>query len=172
MRPGHLFIVGFMGAGKSTVARMVAEQIGLPCIDLDAEIERHEGMPVTRIFESVGEDGFRARESEALRALESAPRSVVACGGGIVIRPDNRVVLKRLGTVVYLQVTAAEALARVGDVSTRPLLSGPSGMLAATSLLTAREGLYRSVADIEVDTVGRGPDEVASLVVERVRGAK
>lgn len=170
MNPGHLFIVGFMGAGKSTVARLMAERIGLDCIDLDAEIERREGMPVARIFEAVGEEGFRDMESAVLRGLSTAPRSVVACGGGVVIRPANRVVLRELGNVVYLHVTAAEALARVGDVSTRPLLSGPSGALAATALLTAREGLYRSVSDVEVETMGRSPEEVADAVLDALRG--
>ena len=91
----------------------------------------------------------------------AASAALVACGGGVVVRPENRAELKRLGTVVYLEVSAGEAVARVGDASSRPLLAGASGVLAATSLLQAREGLYRAVADITVSTSGRTPAEVA-----------
>lgn len=171
MRPGHVFMVGFMGAGKSTVARLVAEAMGMPCVDLDSEIEAAAGMPVAQIFAQRGEEAFRLMESDALNALAALPPSVVACGGGIVTRPENRSVLQGLGTVVYLRVTVAEAVARVGDGATRPLLSGPSGTLAATALLQAREGLYRSVADVEVDTAGKTAEEVASIVVRELEVA-
>lgn len=166
----HLFLVGFMGAGKSTVAHMVSEQVGRPCIDLDQLIEHGAGMPVAQIFAEKGEDDFRRRESEALLSLDAAPPSVVACGGGVVVRPENRSALKSMGTVAYLRVTAGEAVARIGDAQSRPLLSGPSGTLAATSLLTARESLYCSVADVVVDTVGKSPEQVAAEVISFLEG--
>lgn len=161
----HLFLVGFMGAGKSTVARLVSQQTERPCIDLDALIEHRAQMPVAEIFTLNGEDDFRFRETDALLSLESEPASVVACGGGVVVRAENRSALKRLGVVVYLRVTAGEAIARIGDAQSRPLLSGPSGTLAATSLLAARESLYCSVADVVVDTVGKSPEQVATEVI-------
>lgn len=164
----HVFLVGFMGAGKSSVARIVAERLGRPFIDLDAEIEHDAGTTIPVIFAEQGEDAFRALETEHLRALEEAPASIVACGGGIVVRPDNRALLGELGEVVYLQVDAAEALARIGDAATRPLLAGQGGPLVATALLQAREVLYRSVADASVQTVGRTPAEVAEDVLEAV----
>lgn len=168
MRAGHLFMVGFMGAGKTTVACLVADALRMPCIDLDSEIEARDGRSVATIFEEEGEEGFRSVERTALLSLMDRTPLVVACGGGVVLRPENRAALKEMGTVVHLQVTAAEALARIGDASTRPLLAGPSGTLAATSLLQAREGLYRSVADIEIDTAGRTAEEVAQLVLDRL----
>lgn len=166
MTPRHIFMIGFMGAGKSTVASLVAEALHMPCIDLDARIERAAGVTVAELFATRGEEAFRDLETDALLALAAEEPAVVACGGGIVLRPENRSALRDMGTVVYLRVDASEALARVGDCSTRPLLSGPSGSLAATSLLKAREGLYRSVADIEVDTLGVSAGEVAALVVD------
>lgn len=162
---GHLFLVGFMGAGKSSVARLVAERLDRPFVDLDAEIERDAETTIPVIFAERGEDAFRDMETAHLAALEEAPASVIACGGGIVVRPENRVLLGRLGTVVYLKVNAAEALARIGDAATRPLLAGAGGPLVATALLQAREALYRSVADTSVETVGRTPDEVADAVI-------
>ncbi len=160
---GHVFLVGFMGAGKSTVGRLLAGMLARPFIDLDVEIEHQVGRSCAQIFADGGEEAFRNLESAALASLADAEPSVVACGGGIVLRDVNRRLLKELGTVVYLEVTAGEALARIGNVEVRPLLadSEPS---ATETLLEARIGLYRTSADISVDTAGREPDDVASYV--------
>jgi shikimate kinase len=161
----HLFLVGFMGAGKSTVGELVAGRLHRPFVDLDALIESEARTSVAEIFATGGEEGFRELESSALLSLESRDPAVVACGGGIVLRAENRAVLKRLGAVVYLKVTAGEAVARIDDASTRPLLAGSGGSLAATTLLAARESLYTSVADLVVDTMGQTPSQVAEDVV-------
>jgi shikimate kinase len=161
----HVFLIGFMGAGKTTVSRLVSEALRRPCIDLDERIESTTGRSVREIFEDVGEEAFRQLESAELASLSDLDSSIVACGGGIVVRDDNRSLLKRMGLVVYLKVSAGETLARVGADGTRPLLSGPGGVIAATRLLEARESLYSAVADVTVDTVGRTPDEVAADVV-------
>lgn len=166
----HLFLVGFMGAGKSSVGRKVAEHLGMRFVDLDERITAESGATVSEIFETGGEEMFRDIERDTLIALQDEPPSVVACGGGVILRNENRRVLKRLGTVVYLKVSAAEALARIGDTSTRPLLSGKGGATAAMALLAARESLYEAVADVVVDTTGRGIDEVAAAVLEEVSG--
>jgi shikimate kinase len=165
----QVFLVGFMGAGKTTVARLVSRQLGRPMVDLDAAIEAVAGRSVREIFEDVGEEAFRELESARLRALSSAEPSVVACGGGIVVRDENRSTLKGMGLVVYLRVSAGETLARVGADGTRPLLAGPGGAIAATRLLEARESLYAAVADVTIDTVGRSVDEVAMDVATAIK---
>ena len=168
MNTAHLFLVGFMGAGKSTVACEVAERTGRVCVDLDREIEDEAQSTVSEIFSAGGELAFRDLESAALERMAERPAAVVACGGGVVLRPENRALLRAMGRVVYLAVTAEEAIARVGDCSTRPLLAGSGGTLAATALLSAREGLYRSVADVVVDTVGKTSAQVADEVIAGV----
>ncbi len=165
----HLLLIGFMGAGKSTVGRLLASHLEVPFVDLDAEIERAAGgRPVSEIFSAEGEAVFRAMESAALAALEGAPASVVACGGGVVLDDENRRVLKSLGTVVYLKVSAAEALARIGDVAGRPLLERGDATAMAATLLTARETLYRSTADLTIDTAGLSAEAVAERVLAAV----
>jgi len=160
----HIFLVGFMGAGKSTVGRLIAEELGLPFVDMDDRIEAREGRSISEIFARDGEAYFRSVESAVLEGLAEDADSVIACGGGVILDDANRAVLKRFGTVVYLRVTAGEALARVSGAATRPLLAGSGGAMAG-SLLQAREALYRTVADITVDTVGRTPRQVADAVL-------
>lgn len=164
----HIYLIGFMGSGKSTAGRLAAERLGMPFIDLDARIEGRAGMTVAEIFDARGEEAFRAVESAVLDSLATEPPSVVACGGGVVLHDENRRVLRESGTVVYLRVGAEEAIARIGDTSGRPLLARRDALTMASTLLAAREALYRAVADIEVDTAGLSAETVAGRVVERV----
>jgi shikimate kinase len=161
----RVFLVGFMGAGKSTVGRMLADRLGKSFVDLDDRIEERAGATISEIFEAQGEEGFRVLESEAVASVAEEDDAVVACGGGAVLSDENRRVMRDLGCVVYLAVTPEIALARVGGAESRPLLAGRSGAVA-TSLLDARKSLYESVADITVDTSGLGADEVATSVLE------
>jgi len=154
-----------MGAGKSRVGSALARRLGVRFIDLDTEIERLAGKTVAQIFAQDGESGFRDIEHRALQSIADAPDSVVACGGGIVLRDENRALLRHLGRVVYLAVSAEEAIARVGDGGGRPLLASDAAGLAP-KILEARLGLYRSVAEITVDTSGRSVDEVLAEVAE------
>jgi len=165
----HVFLVGFMGAGKSTVGTLVAQKMGMPFVDLDRTVESADGRAISRIFAEDGEARFRQLEAAALSSLAEAPSSVVACGGGVVTRDENRGVLRSLGTVVYLRVTVEEMLARVGDDPSRPLLAGGGGVLAATALLDARESLYSAVSDVVIDTVDRTPESVADEIVSFLR---
>lgn len=165
----HLFLTGFMGAGKSTVGRLVAERLDRAFIDLDVLIEGREGMSVSSLFAERGEEGFRAAEHAALESLAGLPAAVVATGGGIVLRGDNRASLRRMGAVVYLSVSPESALARLGDAADRPLLVG-KGVAAAREVLGARLSLYTATADRIVDTEGKDADAVAGEVAAIVAG--
>lgn len=161
----HIYLIGFMGSGKSTVGAALAERLGMPFVDLDRAIEERVGTPVRAIFAEHGEEEFRRLEQLALRALAATPPSVVACGGGIVLSDDNRRMLKESGTVIYLVVTPAEALARIGDTSDRPLLAGDAAAILPR-ILEARLSLYRAAADLMVDTTGRSVAEIVDEVAE------
>ncbi len=166
MRP--LFLIGFMGAGKTTVGRIVADRLGRPFTDLDRWIEESTERSIDELFEQRGEDGFRDIERRALEVSAHLPDAVIACGGGIVTDEDSRRLLEESGDVVYLAVNAEEALARVGGEYTgRPLLSG-ADPVGAAALLQLRELLYEEAADFTVDTVGHGPQSVADRIVEWV----
>jgi shikimate kinase len=166
---GGVYLIGFMGAGKTTVGRLLAERLSRPFADLDDEIVAQQGASVSDIFATRGETGFRDAERAALARL-AATDAVVACGGGVVTDDGSRAVLARAGTVVYLRVSADEALARVGsDTSERPLLRD-ADPAAAASLLASREALYAAAADLSIDTAGLSPDAVADEIAARLEG--
>lgn len=148
-----VFFVGFMGAGKTSVARKLARNAGVAAIDVDTYIERREGKKVTAIFDEVGEEGFRAIETALLRELAAGEPVLVSCGGGVVLCPENRAILKESGFVVYLKVTAAEAASRISDLSTRPLFGD---LEQAQRMIESRLALYEEIADATIDTAGRG----------------
>lgn len=147
-----VYFVGFMGAGKTTVARRLARMCHAASVDVDAYIERREGKRVKEIFAEEGEQRFRDIEHDALVEIGELDPLLVSCGGGIVLRPENREFLKESGFVVYLQVDAAEAAGRISDISTRPLFKD---IEAAEEIRQTRLALYQEVADVLIDTSGK-----------------
>jgi shikimate kinase len=145
----HIIFVGFMGSGKSTVARCLADKLGMASLDVDACIQLASGKSVVQIFEEEGEAGFRRRETAFLASMFDRERAILSCGGGVVLAKENRQLLRQLGWVIYLKVSADVALARIGDTTSRPLLANKN---AAQALLTRRETWYEEVADEVVDT--------------------
>lgn len=159
-----VFLVGFMGAGKTSVARKLARMAGVASVDMDTYIERCEHKRVKDIFSEVGEEGFRAIETQTLYELGmKKDPMVVSCGGGVVLRPENRKALSELGLVVYLSVTAVEAASRISDVSSRPLFGD---LQNAQRVINERLPLYEEVADATIDTVGRGSSSIAHEVFD------
>ena len=161
-----------MGAGKSSVARRLAEITGRRAEDTDAMVRREQrGRPIADIFACDGEAFFREREATALASLAERPAGlVVATGGGIVLRAENRRWLRALGCVVFLFADEETLFARVSRNDRRPLLQTEDPRATLAALLRAREGFYQECAHFAVDTSDRTHAEVAAEVLERARG--
>jgi thiamine-phosphate diphosphorylase len=157
---GRVYLVGFMGSGKTAIGRRVAERLAVPFVDLDAEIERTSGLTIRALFESLGEAVFRERESIFLQATESLPSAVVATGGGCYVRSENRERIRRLGKAVFLDVPFDRLLPRLVGKTDRPLFQTPE---QAGRLFTEREPFYRmdsiSVA-LSAGTIEEGADRI------------
>lgn len=153
-----VFFVGFMGAGKTSVSRRLARLCGVSSIDMDSYIERREGMRIRDMFAEKGEDFFRDLETQVLREMTQSDPALVSCGGGVILREENRELLRTGGFVVFLKVEADEAKSRISDPSTRPLLGDAQ---AARKTNAERLPLYEEVADLTIDTSGKGVTALA-----------
>lgn len=154
-----------MGAGKSTIGKLLAQQTGFEFCDSDALIEERAGAEITWIFDVEGEQGFRDRETAMIRELCEGSGQVIATGGGAVMREENRRVLVTAGTVIYLQASVSQQVQRTRKDRKRPLLQGKNREQVLQELFELRDPLYREVADIVVRTDGRP----ARLVVRDIR---
>jgi shikimate kinase len=159
----NLFLVGPMGAGKTTVGRRVAEGLGMHFYDLDHEIEARSGAEIGLIFELEGEAGFRKRESDLLDELTMDRDLVLSTGGGAVLAAANRQHLRERGFVVYLETTVDQQLRRLAHDRKRPLLAAPDRRERLLSLATEREALYREIADLVIGSMyGSGSSTAAA----------
>lgn len=162
----RLVLVGFMGAGKSTVGAMVATALGWDFVDLDDEITRREGSPPHDFIREQGIARFRRVESRVGRDILRKSRVVIAMGGGWAAQPGHMTSLGRHSVSVWLRVAPETALARIGDSpAPRPLLQGSDPRAAAEGLLKARTAHYRR-SDITIETEGRSPAQVARAILE------
>ncbi|RDZ29417.1 shikimate kinase [Lysobacter silvisoli] len=148
----NLILVGPMGAGKSCIGRRLAERYGLRLADADREIEQRTGTSVATIFECEGEAGFRARERATLAELLAGEGLLLATGGGAVLDPDNRALLRERGYVVHLHVSVDQQLERLARDRTRPLLARGDREQVLRELSEQRAPLYAQVADLRFDT--------------------
>lgn len=150
--PGNIFLVGLMGAGKTSVGKVIARRLGKTFYDSDHEVERATGVKVPVIFDIEGEAGFRARETKALAELVQRADIVLATGGGAVLSAANRELLAAHGIVVYLRATAADLWDRTRHDKNRPLLRIGDPLTRLQELYAERDPLYRAAANIVVDT--------------------
>ncbi|GAA2092649.1 shikimate kinase [Kitasatospora saccharophila] len=157
-------LVGPPGSGKSTVGRVLAERLGLPFRDTDADVEQAAGKPIPEIFVDEGEPHFRQLEREAVRAAATGYAGVLALGGGAVMAEETRALLAPL-PVVFLEVALGDAVKRVGLDAPRPLLA-VNPRARWRELMEARRPLYLEVATAVVDTEGRTPEQVADAALE------
>lgn len=165
-RPDRVVLVGFMGAGKSTIGRRLARRLGFAFVDLDQRIEARAGRKIAAVFQEQGEAAFRELELEEARAVAALTRVVVATGGGAFAQDATRDALQQGAFTVWLQCSLGTALRRVPRDGSRPLAGNRDIMRA---LLAEREPSYRR-ADVAVDTSRRAPREVVERIVELLEG--
>lgn len=150
--PENIFLVGLMGAGKTSVGKLLAQRLGKEFFDCDHEVENATGVRIAVIFDIEGETGFRARESKILSELANRTNALVATGGGAVLAPANRKLLTDKGIVVYLRGAPADLWRRTRHDKHRPLLQTDDRMARFEQLFAERDPLYREIADIIIDT--------------------
>jgi len=161
--PGNIFLVGMMGAGKTSVGKLLAKRLGKTFHDSDHAIEGRTGVRIPVIFELEGEAGFRLREAAVIEELTALQEIVLATGGGAVLTPSNRDLLKARGTVVYLRASVNELWNRTRHDRNRPLLQTVDPYARLCELHAQRDPLYREVADVTVET---GTQSLKTLVAK------
>lgn len=169
MSAEHIALIGFMGAGKTTCGKILAEKLGLDFIDTDDYVEKSEGMSVAELFERHSERYFRDLEAAALKdALAHVEPHVIACGGGIVTLPANVAALQKRALIVSLTVEPEQALARFGDLASRPLLATAKSSDEIFSLMKARDTLYKATADFSISTDRRSAVSVVEAIIDHL----
>ncbi len=156
-----IVLVGPMGAGKTTVGTLLARKLRLPFKDSDAEIEARTGADIPWIFDVEGEQGFRDRETQVLKDLLAMPEGVIATGGGIVMREENRDLLKP-AQVIYLRASLSEQLRRTANDRKRPLLQTGNPREVLERLMNIRDPLYREIATQTIETDGANSRSIAT----------
>jgi shikimate kinase len=167
-RGQSIVLIGFMGAGKSSVGRTLARRTGLPRFDTDEMVSARFDLPVSDIFARFGEEKFREAETEILRMFSAAQPAIIVTGGGIVLRPENVTMLQALGNVVSLEADDETLFRRISRRATRPLLQTQDPRATMLELLRAREPLYREAADVRLDTSRLQHEEVADAILRRL----
>lgn len=161
----RIYLVGPMGAGKTTIGKYLAQQLKLRFVDTDSEIETRTGADIPWIFDVEGEQGFRDREQQVVEEMTQWDDVVMATGGGVIMRPENRRALGGRGFVVYLHATVEEQVKRTSNDRRRPLLQQGDPEEILRDLMVLRDPLYREIADYVIDTDGCSPRTVAQRLV-------
>jgi len=167
LKINNIILVGPMGSGKTTIGRRLSERLSLDFFDSDHEIVNTTGVSIDHIFDVEGEKGFRARESDVLKKLCNMPNVVLATGGGAVILKDNRDLMKKASSIIYLSSSVDQILRRTAKSKTRPLLEKSNNRRKTiTDIVEARDPLYREVSSHIIDTNGKKLNEVIDEIIE------
>lgn len=170
-KQNNIFLIGPMGAGKSTIGRRLAKVTGKKFLDCDHAIEERTGVSITTIFDIEGEPGFRKRESRQIDELTQQDNIVLATGGGVVLNDRNRERLAERGTVIYLRTSVAQQVERTRADRNRPLLETDDPERKLAELMKVREPLYLDIADIVVDTDHRHSNQVVRDI-QKILGSR
>lgn len=169
MGRGNIFLVGMMGAGKTTVGRALAHRMQMRFVDTDKVLVERTGVPVATVFEIEGEEGFRRRESSILAEIAAGDDCIVATGGGVVLSEENRRVMRENGIVIYLRARVGDLWERTRHDTTRPLLATPDPRATLARLLEERDALYREAAHLVVETGVQSASTLAGRVMTVLR---
>ena len=166
---GNIFLVGPMGVGKTTIGRILAQQLGQDFFDSDLEIESSSGADIQWIFDVEGESGFREHERKMIDFLSNKNNIILATGGGVVLAKENRDCLRGRGVVIYLQASISRQVERTNKDKTRPLLQTPDRQGKIKELMEFRDPLYREIADIVIDTEKGNPKALANEIFNTIQ---
>ncbi|MBC7333488.1 MAG: shikimate kinase [Actinobacteria bacterium] len=172
MKIRNLSLIGFMGSGKTTVGSILSKRTGFLFVDIDEVIEWIEGRTVGEIFDTCGEEYFRNLEARIVKKIYNNQNCVFACGGGVIKRKENINVIKKNSFVVYLYVSPPVAYKRLEKEETRPLLRVDDRKKAIETILKERERLYKSCADLIVDTDNKEPEQIADEILQILQNIK
>lgn len=161
----HIFLIGFMGCGKSTNAARLAEMTGAEQVEMDQEIVNGEQMGIAEIFKEKGEPYFRSLETELIRSFSDRDPAVISCGGGAVLKEENVRLMKKCGKIVLLTATPETIYGRVKDSTERPVLNGNMNLSYIEDLMEKRRPKYEAAADITVATDGKTAEEICGEIL-------
>lgn len=164
----NLILIGFMGTGKSTVARQLSKQLNLPFFEMDEMIVQEQGMEISNIFKEKGENYFRDLETELLKNLLQKETGILSCGGGIILRDENIQAMKNHGTVILLTAKPETILKRVLHNQSRPVLNGKKNVNDITKLMKEREERYHIAADIIVSTDKKSLSQICEEIIAMI----
>lgn len=165
----HIFLIGFMGAGKSTVAKELQMKTNRPLIEMDERIVKEQGRSINDIFEKEGEETFRKIESELVETILTEEDSIVSCGGGVVVRQVNVDNMKKNGAIIFLTATPQTVYDRVKGGKDRPILNGNMNVEYIASLMEKRRNAYEQAADAKVATDGKSVEEICNEILEWIK---
>lgn len=167
-RSKHIYLIGFMGVGKSTIAAELKKRLAMDCMDMDQMIVENQGMPVSEIFKVFGEEYFRSLESDMLIELQKRENSIISCGGGTVMKDENAARMKQHGRIVLLTAKPETIYERVKDSRERPILNGNMNVEYISSLMEKRRERYEEVADMKVETDGKSVSEICDEIMKKL----
>lgn len=165
----NIMLIGFMGAGKSTVSHQLCEMLKMEEIEMDAEIEKQQGMTISEIFDRYGEDYFRKAETDLLKELGTKKSKLISCGGGVVVKKENISIMKKQGPIVLLTATPKTTYERVKNSRERPILNQDMSVEFIKQLMEKRKDQYIAAADIIVKTDGKQIKEICEEIMRKIQ---